>query len=233
MQCSLNFSNEDRTGLFQFLKKFPQKEVKSNFEDMRCEIGNSTVTLYKSGKLLIQGSDCEKVKGKVLKGIPSNYELVLGIDETGRGESFGPFVIAGVLANPNKMRELRDSKKIKKIGEKRKLVEENALGIIALVVSSSELFELHKEGVSLNDIEVAAINKWHGILEKSGREAKTVVDGKALKGSKPGISFLVKGDDINPVVGAASVIAKSVRDESHDKAERKEWGSCGKRRNKK
>ncbi len=232
MQCMLNFSGEDTKELVKFLKKFPGKEAATSFELLRCEIGESKVTLYESGKLLIQGRDCERVKEKVLQAVKFDDAEILGVDEAGRGESFGPFVVAGVLARPSAMRELRDSKKVKGVEEKREIVEERAGGIAVLSVGSKELWELHEKGITLNDIEAAAINIWHGLLKESGEKFRVVVDGKPLKNCNKDVQFLVKGDDLNPVIGAASVIAKSVRLNSKDDGKREGWGGWGKRKGK-
>ena len=212
------------------MKQFPEKKTTNAFELLRCKIGESTATLYTSGKLLLQGSDCEKARKKILREVDQDDEPILGIDETGRGEATGPFVIDAVLAKTSKMRQLRDSKKVKDLEKKRRLVEKNALGISVFVIGSDELGLLHKQGVNLNQIEAAAINSWHNFFTGIGKKPKIIVDGSPLKGCKAGISFLVKGDDINPVIGAASVIAKSVRDKSDDKGKRLGWGSWGKKK---
>ena len=93
----LNFSKEEKKEILNFLRSFDEEKTKTSFEEFRCKIGKSTVTLYTSGKLLLQGDDCEKARDLVLKNVKVKNELILGIDETGRGEDFGPFVIAGVL----------------------------------------------------------------------------------------------------------------------------------------
>ena len=49
------------------------------------------------------------------------------------------------------------------------------------------------------------------------------IDGSPLKGVKPGALFMVKGDDKEPVIGSASVLAKHFRDESKDKKKRLTW----------
>jgi len=228
MQCMLNFSGHSREKLLLFLRSFPILPNKSDFEELRCSIGKSTVTFYKSGKLLIQGNDCEEVKKIVLEAAGLEQEIVLGIDETGRGEDFGPFVVAGVLANSAEMLELRDSKKTKNFREKMKKVEEKALGIAVFSVSSGQLGILHEKGISLNEIECNAIKAIAGFL--GGEGAKVLVDGAQIKGCGYNISFIVKGDDINPVIGAASIVAKFTRDNSLDKGKRAGWGSWGKKK---
>lgn len=229
MQCSLNFS-EDKKPVLEFLKQTPFLGKKGLYELLRCKLGKSTLTLYKSGKLLIQGEDCEKVKERVLKALKGEEEAIVGIDEAGRGEGFGPFVVVGVLGKASSLRELRDSKKTRNLERALTLVEKNALGIAIVSFSSQELSSMHEAGKNLNEIEAKAISEISSFFGKHAGKASVVVDGRPLKGCKAGISFLVKGDDINPVIGAASVIAKSVRDKSDDKGKRLGWGSWGEKK---
>lgn len=228
MQCVLNFSGGENKALKLFLEKFEQLKPGAH-EEMRCRSGKSTLTLYSSGKLLVQGPDCERIKLEILESVDLGSELVVGVDETGRGEGFGPFVIAAVLATPKKMRELRDSKKTRDLKKKLGIVKGNAEAIVVASVSSKELSELHEKGISLNEIEARVINAIHGFFRKQGIKALFVVDGLPLKGCAEEIVFQVKGDDLNPVVGAASIVAKSARDSSKDRGKRKDWGKWGRK----
>jgi len=214
MQCMLNFTLQEKEKVLSFLRNFPAKETKTPFELFRCSVGQSTVTLYTSGKLVAQGNDCEKAKEKILDAAGLEKEMVLGIDETGRGESFGAFVVAAVLADSSRMRELRDSKKVGDIEGKRKIVERNALAIAVFKIEAKELDELRAKGINLNQIEVRAINAFADFFWASDKKIKILVDGSPLKGSGQGIQFIVKGDDRNSVIGAASVVAKSEREKS-------------------
>ncbi|MEX1012422.1 MAG: ribonuclease HIII [Waddliaceae bacterium] len=75
-------------------------------------------TLYLSGKLVIQGKETSDfvefyLEPKVLKQFPhthANYSPHIGIDEAGKGDFFGPLVIAGVFAD--------DEKELKSLGVK-------------------------------------------------------------------------------------------------------------------
>ena len=82
-----------------------------------------TVTFYKNGKLLIQGRETDRLvnylieKGliKADRNIP--YPKWIGTDEAGKGDYFGPLVIAGVLIKEDVGNELlklgiRDSKEL-------------------------------------------------------------------------------------------------------------------------
>ena len=223
MQAVLNFKKEELPQLKVFLKRFAQKPTHA-FEESRCTIQRSTVTLFQSGKLLIQGPDAEAVKQLVLDSIQSGNELILGIDETGRGEGFGDFCIAAVLGRTRDLRELRDSKKVSDFFAKRKLVEENALASVVLSYSAATIDSLRSNGQNLNQIEAEAIDWIIRFFESAGfKPEKIVVDGNPLPVESKKIVFLPKADDLEPVVGAASVLAKASREESGNKEKRKTW----------
>ena len=93
MQATLNFSREDKGKVKKYLSNFPSKETKTQYEEARVEIDDCVVTLYSSGKLLVQGEKAEKIKERLIHNVGVSGELLLGIDETGRGENFGPFVV--------------------------------------------------------------------------------------------------------------------------------------------
>ena len=77
--------------------------------------GKLQVTLYNSGKLLMQGRDTREfvefyLEPVLLKEARLGYETVLdpskleeriGIDESGKGDYFGPLVVGGVHVGPD------------------------------------------------------------------------------------------------------------------------------------
>jgi ribonuclease HIII len=87
-----------------------------------------TATLYRSGKLVIQGDEPEAFARVYLDGVapaqpPARSpgapdaveETTVGSDESGKGDYFGPLVVAAVRATPEEARQLargevRDSK---------------------------------------------------------------------------------------------------------------------------
>ena len=180
-----------------------------------------TVTLYSSGKLVIQGKKEQEVKEFALSELLPHEEIELGIDEAGRGEGSGPLVVAGVLGDKNRLRELRDSKKTHDIEGKRQIVSENALAIATAEFSSAFIDSERRKGMTLNEIQAKAAKAINFALNPRSK-FPVIVDGRPLKGCN-GYRFVVNGDDLNPVVGAASVVAKSARANSKDKAKRKTW----------
>ena len=94
--------------------------------------GKLQVTLYNSGKLLMQGKDTREfvefyLEPVLLKEAKLGYETVadpsmleerIGIDESGKGDYFGPLVVGGVHVDADAARKLidagvRDSKNVK------------------------------------------------------------------------------------------------------------------------
>jgi len=88
-----------------------------------------TLTLYRSGKLLMQGKDIDRITNLLLKkgfilsdpNPPSpekpGVSKWIGTDESGKGDYLGPLIIAGVLVTTETRQELlangvRDSKRL-------------------------------------------------------------------------------------------------------------------------
>jgi len=107
--------------------------------------------------------------------------------------------------------------------EKFVLVKKNALEIVVEKVSAQEIDELRGNGKSLNKIEHEIIEKLVKRFRKKHPKLRAIVDGQQLYAPIPGTEFLPKGDDLEPVVGAASVVAKYYREKSRDKEKRKSW----------
>jgi len=222
MQKVLNFSSKEKKQIIEVLKKFEEKKVNSQFEEKRVKIDDSTVTLYSSGKLMIQGKDCNKIAEELIRIIKVKSKTIVGIDETGRGELTGPFVITAVLGENKKLLELRDSKKTKNIKEKSKIASENSKCHIIFSLNSEYIHELREKGETMNSIEIKAINSITKFFDEIKETSEVLIDGSKLNGVKKG-NFLVKGDDLEPVIGAASVISKRFRENSKDKKTRKSW----------
>jgi len=224
MQETLNFGKSEKGKLKEVLSGFEQAATTSYFEEMRAKRDGCTITLYESGKVSIQGTNASKVKDEILAMMGLDEALVIGIDETGRGEKDGPMVITGVLADTNSMRQVRDSKKTGDIAAKEKIVSEKMLGSVSVVLNSKLVDIARKKGINLNEIEVKAMDKISEFLSMFG-EAKVIADGAPMKGAGAKIKFVPKADDTEPVVGAASIIAKHLRNTSSDKGERETWNT--------
>ena len=121
-----SFDNVTKTSLRKIKKHgYKDTEVKSPHEEMRLK-GDSSIVLYKTGKLLVQGSPAnvrETIKLLKFLGITESKKCfsgcAIGTDETLKGDTFGGLVVAGFKADDRIRQELegmgvKDSKALLK-----------------------------------------------------------------------------------------------------------------------
>jgi len=226
MQSVLNFSQNEKKEIRKILEKYEKQETKTSFEELRVKTKDATATLYSSGKLVIQGKNSEEVKENILREMNITEETLVGIDETGRGEKNGSFVISAVLGERNKLRFCRDSKKTTDIEEKATEIRKKALATVSFSVSAELIDTLRRKGITMNKIQATAFDCEADFFNALIPEARIIADGKKIETKNKKIEFLIKGDDKEPVIGAASIIAKSEREKS-EKEIRKTWKNAG------
>jgi ribonuclease HIII len=133
------------------------------------------VVFYESGKLVVQGKGTQEfiefvLEPEVLKQAKLGYETVLnpdlllpriGVDESGKGDFFGPLCIAGVYINENVVKAwkdagIRDSKNIssdKKIGELAEKIRKTPGCVVNTVTIGNEAYNrLYAKMKSVNTI---------------------------------------------------------------------------------
>lgn len=120
------------------------------------------VVFYESGKLVVQGKGTQEfvefvLEPEILKEVKLGYEEVLnpdlllarfGVDESGKGDFFGPLCVAGVYVNESVVRAwkdagIRDSKNIgsdKKIAEFADLIRDTAGCVTSVVPIGNEAY---------------------------------------------------------------------------------------------
>ena len=162
---------------------------------------------------------------------------VLGIDEAGRGPVIGPLVIAGVLIEKEKEKELiklgvKDSKKLTR--EEREILFEQILKIIddyRVRVIPPQKIDYYVEHKSLNQLEIEVMAEIIKELDcdevyvdsPSRNTEKVIMELEILSEKKIKIVAENKADKKYPTVSAASIIAKVIRDREIEKI-KKETG---------
>jgi len=123
---------------------------------------NVNVVAYASGKLVVQGKGAQEfvefvLEPQILKEARLGYETVLnpdlllprlGVDESGKGDFFGPLCVAGVYINESVVHAwedagIRDSKNIssdKKIADLAKLIRETEGCVTTVVPIGNEAY---------------------------------------------------------------------------------------------
>jgi ribonuclease HIII len=121
-----------------------------------------TVVFYQSGKLVVQGKGTQEfiefvLEPEILKQARLGYEAVLnpdlllprlGVDESGKGDFFGPLCVAGAYVNEAVVKAwedagIRDSKNIssdRKIAQLAKLIRETRGCVTAVVPIGNEAY---------------------------------------------------------------------------------------------
>jgi len=152
--------------------------------------------------------------------------MIAGVDEAGRGPVIGPLVVAGVLAEEDDLEWLkkigvRDSKQLTK-NKREEIFDEivSSLEYRAVFISPQEIDSARKSGISLNLLEASAfcsiINELTpkiAYIDCVGINAKKF-EANILENLTIVCSLVVehKADANHPVVGAASIVAKVLRD---------------------
>ena len=135
--CKL--SDEQASGLLAALRERNWKPREVPYARFAFESDKTNIVFYESGKLVVQGKGTAEfvefvLEPEILKEAKLGYETLLnpdmllpriGVDESGKGDFFGPLSIAGVYVNENVINAwkeigIRDSKNIssdKKIAE--------------------------------------------------------------------------------------------------------------------
>lgn len=144
----------------------------------------------------------------------SKHKLECGTDEAGRGCLAGPVTAAAVILKPNFKNEiLNDSKQIseKKRDLLRPIIENEALCF--------GFYHMHEAEIDEINILNASILAMHKSIEAMTKTPEfIIVDGNRFKPFKD-IPFetIIKGDGKYLSIAAASVLAKTYRDEYMNK----------------
>jgi len=135
----------------------------------------TNVVFYESGKLVVQGKGTQDfvefvLEPKILQEVKLGYETVLnpellapriGVDESGKGDFFGPLCIAGVYVNERVIaawegKGIRDSKNIsgdRRIAELAKLIRETPGCVQSVVrIGNPAYNRLHAKLKSVNTL---------------------------------------------------------------------------------
>lgn len=136
-----------------------------------------------------------------------NY-LIAGIDEAGRGPLAGPVIAAAVILDDKKpIKGLMDSKQLKAAERERlcALIQEHAL---AWSVGRAEVEEID----CVNILQATFLAMQRAVAGLSLVPDLALIDGNQMPKLLCKAEVLVKGDETEPRISAASIIAKVTRD---------------------
>ena len=134
--------------------------------------------------------------------------LVCGVDEAGRGPLAGPVVAAAVILDPSRpIAGLKDSKKLSPAARTR-LAREIRERALAWAVAAADVKEI--EELNILHATMLAMRRAVAALEPAAELA--LVDGNRCPDLVIRCRAIVMGDDLEPAISAASILAKTERD---------------------
>lgn len=174
--------------------------------------------------------------------------LTLGIDDAGRGPVIGPMVLAGCLIDEETEKEfkrlgVRDSKQLT---QKRReflsnIIKEKSTAFEIVVILPAEIDGKNHEGINLNDVEAIKSAEIVNKINKGFGKIKVIVDCPStnitkwndfLKTKIDNLSNLEvhsehKADQNHIAVSAASILAKTMREEQMAELKKKYGNEIG------
>ncbi len=224
-------------------KHLKNVNLTNEYELLRVKDKDLNIILYKSGKLVYNGNKASTEFLNAILRKEENYDYILGSDETGKGEWYGPLVVVATALKPDEILELRklgvmDSKDIKK--PKLLKLAENLIKmdfirhsvIIPPKTYNERYKEFSRENKSLNDFMAWAHSKViKELLDQiKFTNAKVVIDQfdykkmeyRLKKIDKTNLEIIQKtGGESETPVAAASIIAKYLFEQEVDKLDKK------------
>lgn len=137
------------------------------------------------------------------------YKFIAGVDEVGRGTLFGPVVAAAVvLPDKYNIKYLTDSKKLSERQREMAFlqIQEQA---VSYAIGSSDVNEINK----INIFHASLLAMSRAVNNLTTPADLALVDGKFLpKNLTIPMKAVIKGDLLEDIISAASIVAKVTRD---------------------
>jgi len=136
------------------------------------------------------------------------FTLIAGVDEAGRGPLAGPVITAAVILPAQyQLPGLNDSKKLteKQRIKLEKLIKSQA---ICWMTGRSDPDEIDK----INILWATMLAMKRAVEGLSVQPERVLVDGNRCPELSIEVEAIIKGDETEPVISAASIIAKQTRD---------------------
>lgn len=135
---------------------------------------------------------------------------IVGVDEAGRGPLAGPVIAAAVILDPNHaIPGLQDSKKLTD-KMRRQLAEEIQRNALAYSIGRAEVLEI--EQLNIHHATLLAMQRAVLALPQDISVGHVIIDGLFCPELPYSCEAIVGGDISQPVISAASILAKVFRD---------------------
>jgi len=136
--------------------------------------------------------------------------LIAGVDEAGRGALAGAVFAAAVILDPEKPIEgLADSKLLSAAERERlaPLIQEHALAWAVAEASTAEIDRI-------NILQASLLAMQRAVASLVIQPKLVIVDGRDAPLVTCEVQTIIKGDQLEPAISAASILAKVFRDQA-------------------
>jgi ribonuclease HII len=134
--------------------------------------------------------------------------LIAGVDEAGRGPLAGPVIAAAVILDPKQPIEgLADSKKLS-AKQRERLFEEIRKKSIAWSAARATVTEID----AINIMQASLLAMKRAVEQLSIAPEHALIDGNFCPKLICPATAIIGGDDLEPAISAASIVAKVLRD---------------------
>jgi ribonuclease HII len=134
--------------------------------------------------------------------------IIAGVDEAGRGPLAGPVVAAAVILNPRRP--------IKGLADSKKLTEAERIALFDLIRERALAWSVARARVteidSINILQATFLAMQRAVAGLKITPTKIIVDGNMCPKFPCEAKAIIKGDDTEPAISAASIVAKVLRD---------------------
>ncbi len=136
-------------------------------------------------------------------------QVICGVDEAGRGPLAGPVFAAAVILDPKQpIAGLKDSKKLspKQLDLLAPIIRQRSLAWAVASASAAEIDQI-------NILQATLLAMRRAVLALSQAPTLALVDGNRAPNLACQVKTIIKGDSLEPAISAASILAKTARDE--------------------
>jgi ribonuclease HII len=134
--------------------------------------------------------------------------LIAGVDEAGRGPLAGPVIAAAVILDPRRpIKGLADSKKLSE-KQREKCFLEIRQHALAWSVARGRVSEIDQ----INILQATFLAMQRAVAQLRVAPHKVLVDGNMCPVFSYQAEAVVRGDQSEPAISAASIVAKVLRD---------------------
>jgi len=135
-------------------------------------------------------------------------DRICGVDEAGRGPLAGPVVAAAVILDPDRpITGLRDSKRLS-AAQRERLADEIRRRALDWALGRADAEEIDR----LNILQATLLAMRRAVESLATVPQRVLVDGNVCPRLTIACEAVVRGDSTEPVISAASILAKVARD---------------------